>query len=453
MTPTRRFVLAGTLGAATATAAAAAALAGQRTSAGNPSSRTAHALMPEPGDDQTVRLQAAIDAAAASGRPVELPEGVFRIGTLVLRPGTVLAGARGLTTLQFVGGETCLVGESAHGVTLQDLVIDGENRAFLTDDEEAALVRLSNCSDVRLSNVAVRRALANGITLTGCSGRITDCTVTQALLTGIRSIDAQGLDISHNTVTDCGNNAIQIWRSQAGEDGTIVSSNVIARIAAKGGGTGENGNGVNIFRAGGVIVSGNVISDCAYSAVRGNAASNLQMSHNTCTRLGEVALYAEFGFQGAIISGNIVDHAATGISVTNFNEGGRLAVVEGNLIRNLFRREHEAVDKRGEGIAVEADTVVSGNVVEGAPTCGIMVGWGPFMRNCLVSHNLVRDCEAGILVSADAPEGACLIGSNMVAGTRSGAIRAMRLGAPVGPELGSDRAGATALAVSGNVVS
>ena len=30
-----------------------------------------------------------------------------------------------------------------------------------------------------------------------------------------------------------------------------------------------------------------------------------------------------------------VDGAALGISVTNFNEGGRLAVVQGNLIRNL----------------------------------------------------------------------------------------------------------------------
>jgi putative cofactor-binding repeat protein len=56
-------------------------------------------------------------------------------------------------------------------------------------------------------------------------------------------------------------------------------------------------------------------------------------------RLGEVGLYAEFAFEGAVIANNLVDEGATGISVTNFNEGGRLAVVQGNLIRNLFFRK------------------------------------------------------------------------------------------------------------------
>ena len=65
------------------------------------------------------------------------------------------------------------------------------------------------------------------------------------------------------------------------------------------------------------------------------------MIANSCARLGEVALYAEFGFEGALIANNLVDTAATGISVTNFNDGGRLAVVQGNLVRNLFRREDE----------------------------------------------------------------------------------------------------------------
>ena len=44
--------------------------------------------------------------------------------------------------------------------------------------------------------------------------------------------------------------------------------------------------------------------------------------------------------EGAIIADDLVDKAATGVSVTNFNEGGRLAVVQGNLIRNLFFRKY-----------------------------------------------------------------------------------------------------------------
>jgi len=195
------------------------------------------------------------------------------------------------------------------------------------------------------------------------------------------------------------------------------------------------------------------ITDCAYSAVRGNAASNLQILANNVQRIGEVALYVEFGFEGAIVANNLVDGAATGISVTNFNEGGRLAVVEGNLIRNLHRREHEPVDKRGEGISVEADSIVSGNVIENAPTCGIMVGWGRYMRNCLVTQNLVRDAATGIMISSDADAGACLVTSNMMSGTKNGAIRAMTMGVPHGPDLASAPDPATRMSVTSNLVS
>ncbi len=242
-----------------------------------------------------------------------------------------------------------------------------------------------------------------------------------------------------------------MWRSEAGEDGSIVTANRIVRIRADGGGTGENGNGVNVFRAGSVLVSGNRITDCAYSAVRGNAASDIQIVANSCARLGEVAIYAEFGFEGALIANNLVDTAATGITVTNFNEGGRLAVVQGNLVRNLFRREHEPVDKRGHGITVEADTVLTGNVVEGAPTAGIVIGWGQYMREVVATSNLVRASRVGILVTADKGAGACLLSNNMVSGATDGAIRAMDAqGNPTGPELAHGGSNDKLLSIAGN---
>ena len=223
------------------------------------------------------------------------------------------------------------------------------------------------------------------------------------------------------------------------------------RIRADGGGTGENGNGVNVFRAGGVLVSGNRITDCAFSAVRGNASSDIQIIANSCARLGEVAIYAEFGFEGALIANNLVDTAATGITVTNFNDGGRLAVVQGNLVRNLFRREHEAVDKRGHGITVEADTVLTGNVVERAPTAGIVIGWG---RTCARSspHPTLRACRVGILVTSDMGAGACLLSNNMVSGATDGAIRAMDAqGNPTGPELAHGGSNDKLLSIAGNL--
>ena len=85
------------------------------------------------------------------------------------------------------------------------------------------------------------------------------------------------LTITGNTVEDCGNGGILIHRWKKGEDGSIVTGNRITRIGANDGGTGQNGNGINIFRAGGVMVSGNQIADCAFTGVRANSASNVQI--------------------------------------------------------------------------------------------------------------------------------------------------------------------------------
>jgi putative cofactor-binding repeat protein len=96
-----------------------------------------------------------------------------------------------------------------------------------------------------------------------------------------------------------------------------------------------------------------------YGRARQRAASNIQIIGNSCERLGEVALYAEFR------SGR--DHRKQSRRYGRerdlgheFQRGRPSAVVQGNLIRNLVRREQEPDDKRGEGIAVEADAVVSG---------------------------------------------------------------------------------------------
>jgi uncharacterized secreted repeat protein (TIGR03808 family) len=433
MTLDRRNVLSAGIatGLAAGVATAGARSAEARTRSGSGASLD---LVPGSAVDQGPVLQAALDEAVSRGAPLELPAGRYRVGALELRPGARILGAAGATTLEFAGGGAFITADHADGIVLEGLVLDGAYQA-LDESRADGVLSLRNCQGVRLRQLTVTRSPANGISLIACSGSVADCKVAQVLQAAIRSLDATGLEIAHNDIADCGNNGIQVWRSDAGEDGSIVSANRIVRIRADSGGTGENGNGVNVFRAGSVLVSGNRITDCAYSAVRGNASSDIQIIANSCARLGEVAIYAEFGFEGALIANNLVDSAATGITVTNFNEGGRLAVVQGNLVRNLFRREHEAVDKRGHGITVEADTVLSGNVVEGAPTAGIVIGWGVYMREVVATSNLVRASRVGILVS-ELGAGTCLLSNNMVSGATDGAIRAMDgAGEPTGPEL------------------
>jgi uncharacterized secreted repeat protein (TIGR03808 family) len=447
----RRSVLSAGVGAGLF--AAAKARAGPRSDAARgsaaPPTPAELGLAPGAAHDQSAPLQAAIDEAANRGAPLRLPPGRFRTGALTLRPGTRIIGAARTTTLEFAGGAAFLSGEAADGVLLEGLVLDG---AYKRLGEADALVSLKNSRALSLRDLEVTRASANGISLIACAGSLADCTVTAAMQAGIRSLDAEGLDILHNHVADCANNGIQVWRSDAGWDATTVANNRIARIRADSGGSGENGNGVNVFRAGGVLVTGNRISDCAYSGVRGNAASDIQMIANACARLGEVALYAEFGFEGALIANNLVDTAATGISVTNFNDGGRLAIVQGNLVRNLFRREQEPEDKRGEGITVEADTAVTGNVIENAPTAGLVIGWGAYVRQVVATGNLIRSARVGILVSSDASAGACLLANNMISGAADGGIRTMdATGEPTGPDLAHAESSDTRLSVAGNL--
>lgn len=452
MTFDRRFVLAG-IGLATTSAAALAGPRAANENGAEPSGAEGFAHPPlEPGADgeQTEALQAAIDAGASRGAPVLLPPGHFLVQRIALRPGTRLVGAYGKTILEFAGGPAFITARDADGIALEGLVLDG-GLLPLAPGAADGLISATNCAGLAIRNVEIRRALQNGIALRNCSGRITDSTITEISQAAIVSHNAAGLEISHNLVARCGNNGILVWREKPGEDGTIVAANRIEGIEARAGGSGENGNGVNVFRAAGVLVTGNRISDCAYTAIRANAASNVQMVANNCARLGEVALYAEFGFEGALISGNVVVDAASGISITNFNEGGRLAVVQGNLIRNLKRREAEPVDKRGDGISVEADAVVAGNVIEGAPSAGIVIGWGKYMRDVAVTQNLIRDARVGIMVTADREAGSCLISQNLISGAKEGAIRAMALGLPVGPDLAVEPATSARVSIGGNL--
>ena len=454
MTVDRRGLLTGglTLGGAGLTALAGARAAGSQAVDGPATADMRRAitsaeagLIPDAAEDQTKRLQAAIDIAAERRVALVMAPGRYRAAGLKLKPQTRLIGDGGAATLALSSNGPLLLAEAADRLHLHHIALDG---GMLENDGVAgALVVLKGCRNVSISHLDLKAAAGHGIALEACSGRIHLSRISVVGDAAIFALDSKGLEITDNTISDCGNNGIQVWRSADGEDASIVSRNRIEQIAARSGGSGENGNGINVFRAGSVLVEGNRIADCAYSAVRGNAASNIQILANSCQRIGEVALYAEFGFQGALIAGNLVDTAAAGISVTNFNVGGRLAVVQGNLIRNLKRREHEPVDKRGEGIAVEADASVTGNTVENAPTAGIVIGWGRYMRNVVVTGNLVRDARVGIAITSASDAGACFVTGNMISGATDGAIRAMDEGRLHGPDLAREP-----VATSGRVV-
>jgi uncharacterized secreted repeat protein (TIGR03808 family) len=174
--------------------------------------------------------------------------------------------------------------------------------------------------------------------------------------------------------------------------------------------------------------------------VRGNSASGIQIVGNTVRDCGEVALYSEFGFEGAVVANNVVDGAQTGVSITNFNEGGRLATVQGNIFRNFAPRNANPGELNGIGIYVEADTAVTANVVESADAAGIVIGWGRYLRDVAVTGNVVRKTPIGIAVSVVPGAGSALISANLMSQTGRGAVVGMDHARPVTGDLTRDGA-------------
>ncbi|HUH48857.1 MAG TPA: TIGR03808 family TAT-translocated repetitive protein [Mycoplana sp.] len=387
---------------------------------------SAHGVWPGGDDRKSKAFAKLLRDAAAKNLPVFLPPGDYHVSNIELPENTRLTGVPGATRILYGGGGHLFAGQDVNSLVLENLVIDGGNRWL--DDTVQGLVHLGGAREVRIDNCEIKGSAKSALYLERCGGRIERNRISGAADFAVYAIESSGLTISANTIMECANGGILVHRWNKGPDGTMVSGNRIAQIAATKGGTGEYGNGINIFRADDVMVANNHVSDCAFSAIRSNAGSNVQIAGNTCLNSGETAIYSEFGFQGAIVSGNLIDGAANGILIVNFNEGGRLATVTGNVVRNLRLEGPYVHDGAGFGfgIAVEADTVVSGNTVENAAKYGLMLGWGPYMRGLVVNGNLVRGAPVGCAVTVVEGASSALISGNIFEETPQGAIAGYR---------------------------
>ena len=160
----------------------------------------------------------------------------------------------------------------------------------------------------------------------------------------------------------------------------------------------------------------------------------LQLSSCRFLRSGSGAILVSRS-ENVIIAGNMIDRAATGIAVTNGTTACKPVRIKGNLVRNLFFRKTALF--HGNGITVEADAIVTGNVVENAPGFGILVGRD--VRDVSIAKNDIRNAHIGIGIPAAIAETAPIAG-NRISGVKDGAIRAMNGPTPVGPDLAHPRA-------------
>ena len=189
----------------------------------------------------------------------------------------------------------------------------------------------------------------------------------------------------------------------AAEDGTMVTGNRVERIGARSGGTGQNGNGINALprrqrhhrRAMSSPIAPSRRSaptapaTCRSPATPARAAARRRSIPNSA-------------FEGAMISNNIVDGAANGISIVNFNEGGRMA---------RLLRQHRAQPRR-PAAPTRPIRRASASASASRPTwpcpatssrtrrsIGMQIGWGPYLRNVVATGNVIRKAGTGIAVT------------------------------------------------------
>lgn len=378
-------------------------------------------VVPDVLDDQSDKLQAALDAAHAAGRTLMLPGGQIFAHDLAFPGALRIVGQPGKTMLISSGPQS--VGKA---LVANDLIFEGVGFSGATGGGSSGLLQIESSVNVLLSSCSFVIGAGTGVLATDSAVTIADCVFDQLGDAAIHSLDSRGgTMVRGNRISRCASAGIRIWRSAGGADGSIVSGNRISAIDWKGGGDGQNGNGVNVFQADDVIVADNVISDCAFTAVRVNAGRNNQVRGNTCLNSGEVAIFSEFGFSGSVVADNIIDGAATGISITNLDSGGHLATCTGNIVRNIAPSSAVNPDTRPVGIFAEADTVVANNTVENVPGYGIVAGFGPFVRNVTISNNVIVGVDTGIGVSVvqeQAPGPVRVTGNIIGAGAKHGIV-------------------------------
>ena len=164
------------------------------------------------------------------------------------------------------GAEPILVAEEAAHLTLANFTLRGGP----SGTARAPLLRLTGIARLDVANVRLVAAAGMALHVVRCGGRIRDCAVDGADI-GMQALDSTGLALTGNDIRRCRNNGLQVWTSTKRYDGTQVLGNRIAEIGAEAGGSGENGNGINVFRAAGVVVANNVARGCAFSGIRANA--------------------------------------------------------------------------------------------------------------------------------------------------------------------------------------
>ena len=188
----------------------------------------ARGITPNSPYDQSRDLSRLLAEASAEDRPVFLPPGRYLIENLALPKRTRLFGVSGASRLVYGGAEQFLSVEGAEIVALDGLVIDGGGRPLA--DYTPGIVHLAECARITIGNCEITGSAKIGLALDRCGGHVERTIISRAREAGIRAVESTGLSIRDNTVSDCDNGGILVWRWSEGEDGTLVTGNRVEWI-------------------------------------------------------------------------------------------------------------------------------------------------------------------------------------------------------------------------------
>jgi len=351
-------------------------------------------------------LQAVFNFARSQGRPLFFQPGVYDSDTVTVlssngdgKPLFVRA-IPGSVVLRFIGTDGFLRIGGQRYVYFDGVTFDGQDR-ILTNNESgrpAFISVVDNAQEIYFENCEIINSTGVGVYVRSANAVISSCNFFNHLV-GIWSENGN-IKALNNTIANVQNNGIAVWRDAVSGDSSTITGNLINGVAAAAGGSGQNGNGISVFRAIGVTITDNKVFNVKYSAVRCNGGGLCNVGNNNIYSAEEVAIFIEapgagVDLTGCIVSNNSVDRAGGGVYVANsgyYNDGiSRSVVVEGNRISNIT--------ESGNGIVVEQDCVVSGNLIENVGKGGIQAGTNEGARDLVITGNLIRSAQIGVGVS------------------------------------------------------
>lgn len=382
-------------------------------------------------------LQTVIDAARSAELPLFLRAGTFLSDKIDITPSSgggnslYMWAVPGTVTIQLQQDDDYLLGiDSVGRVRVTGITFDGAGRN-LTASTNPGLLRIegSSAADFLIADCEVVNSSKNGISVLGVGNGTIARNRIELCDTAIVTLDSV-TQIEDNTINWMNNNGIMVWTSTLTGNGTVIKNNFIQGIENDDGGTGQYGNGINIYRAGNVKILSNTIYTAKYSAIRLNAASDCYISENYCWNLRESAIFLEApgegeNLYGGIVTGNSISTAGNGISVANsglYGDGvARGVVVSNNRIVAITRNSindpgYTPPVTGGFGIAVEGRCEVCGNLLDEVEGPGITLGVNDAAENLSAVGNLIYNASMSIAYSANSAAGPLLIVGNLMRG-------------------------------------